>query len=426
MIRRNRKENRMIDIRKLDCGARMVMEPTDYVRSAAAGIWVRAGSSLESEEMSGISHFIEHMMFKGTEKRSARQIAEDADKIGGMSNAFTGKEATCYYMKTLSSNIYDGAEILLDMVTSSVFDESEMDKERQVILEEIKMVRDTPDDDVMDMISETVASGNSIGNSILGTPESLSGIDRDLMLDYYRNEYTCDSIVIAVSGNFDADRLAAQFDQGLSSMRSSKMINTGSKIPYHTDFRVKVRDIEQTHICMACPSISLEDDDYYAMVLLNSIFGGSMSSRLFQNIREDKGLAYSVASMNVLSSKSGFFNIYAGIAHEKVTKAIDAIKEELCLIHSEGVSDEELAMAKEQVKSSYIFGLENINSRMFNLGKNKLLLDRTIDPDDVLRSFDEVSCEDILRVAAIIGDPANYCAAAVTGIDMDLKAMVEA
>jgi len=416
----------MIDVRKLDCGVRMVMEPTDYVRSAAAGIWVRAGSSDESDDVSGVSHFIEHMMFKGTEKRSARQIAEDADRIGGISNAFTGREATCYYMKTLSSNIYDGAEILLDMVASSVFDEDEMNKERQVILEEIKMVRDAPDDDVMDIISELVASGNPIGKSILGTPESLAGIDREKMVAYYENEYSRDSIVVAVSGNFDPDRLAAQFEEGLKCLKESKDAPDMEKKPYETDFRVKVKDIEQTHICMACPSISLGDDDYYAMVLLNSIFGGSMSSRIFQNIREEKGLAYSVASMNVLASKSGFFNIYAGVAHENAPKAIEAIKEELDSIRTDGVSDEELAMAKQQVKSSFIFGLENINSRMFNLGKNKLLLDRIIDPDEALRSFDQVTKEDILRVAGIIGDPSRYCAAAVTGQDLDLKGIVEA
>ena len=425
-IRIQRRKNRtMIDIRKLDCGVRMVMEPTDYVRSAAAGIWVRAGSSHEKEEISGISHFIEHMMFKGTEKRTARQIAEDADKIGGISNAFTGKEATCYYMKTLSSNIYDGCEILIDMVTSSLFDEKEMDKERQVILEEIKMVRDTPDDDVMDMISELVASGDPIGNSILGTPESLSRIGREEMVQYYENEYSRDNIVIAVSGNFDPDRLADQFEEGLKGMKESKELPEAADLSYNTDFRVKVKDIEQTHICMACPSISLGDDDYYAMVLLNSIFGGSMSSRLFQNIREEKGLAYSVASMNVLASRKGYFNIYAGVAHENVPKAIDAIKEELDSIRTGGVTGEELAMAKEQVKSSYIFGLENINSRMFNLGKNKLLLDRIYDPDEVIRSFDLVTEENILKVAGIIGDPMRYCAAAVTGQEMDLKEMIE-
>ena len=169
----------MIKIEKLKCGTTLIMEKTDYVQSAALGIWVKAGACDETDEVSGVSHFIEHMMFKGTEKRTAREIAADVDKIGGMFNAFTGKEATCYYIKTLSSNIYQGAEILLDMITGSRFDPAEMDKERKVIYEEIKMVKDSPDDDVYDTISELVSSGNPLGRSILGTPESLAGIDRE-------------------------------------------------------------------------------------------------------------------------------------------------------------------------------------------------------------------------------------------------------
>ena len=306
----------MIEIRKLHNGATMIMEQTDFVRSAALGIWVRTGSSHETDDVSGVSHFIEHMMFKGTEKRSARQIAEDVDRIGGSFNAFTGKEATCYYIKTLSSNIYQGAEILLDMITGSRFATEEMDKERQVILEEIKMIKDTPDEDVMDEISEAVNGRNAIGRTILGTPESLAGIDRQKLTDYYRREYSRDSIVIAIAGNFDPDRLAAVFEKGLDVLNEDKPAFAPEVFPYEQEFRVKVKDIEQTHLCLATPSISLGDDRYYAFVLMNSIFGGSMSSRLFQNIREERGLAYSVASMNAFASRSGFFNIYAGVAHE--------------------------------------------------------------------------------------------------------------
>ncbi len=414
----------MIDIRQLSCGACLIMEQTDFVRSAAVGIWVRTGSSGEWDEVSGISHFIEHMMFKGTDSRSARQIAEDVDRIGGICNAFTGKEATCYYIKTLSSNIYQGAEILIDMVTRSTFDTEEMNRERNVILEEIKMVRDTPDEDVMDTISEVVNCGSDIGRTILGTPESLGGIGREEIVDYYSSHYTTDSIVIAVAGNFDPDRIAAQFDEGLARLGRRKPEHVWKDNPYRQSFSVKVRDIEQTHICLAYPTIPLGHDSHYAMVLMNSIFGGSMSSRLFQNIREEKGLAYSVASMNVSSSRSGFFNIYAGIAHDKAKEAVDAIREEILRLKKDGVTDEELTMAKEQVKSSYIFGLENVNTRMFSLGKNKLLLDRVYDPDEVLARYDAVTLSDIAAAAELIGEPADYCGAAVTGDELDLEALV--
>lgn len=415
----------MVKIEKLNCGTTLIMEKTDYVQSAALGIWVKAGACDETDDVSGVSHFIEHMMFKGTEKRTARQIASDVDKIGGMFNAFTGKEATCYYIKTLSSNIYQGAEILLDMLTGSKFDSTEMDKERQVIFEEIKMVKDSPDDDVYDTISELVSSGNPLGRSILGTPESLAGIGRDKMMGYFSDKYARDSIVVAVAGNFDENRIKEMFEDRLGVLREKKVTKLIELLPYRQSFDVKVRDIEQTHICLATPGVSLDDRRYYAFVLMNSIFGGSMSSRLFQNIREEKGLAYSVCSMNSFSSNWGFFSIYAGVAHDKAEDTLAAIKYELDTLQKSGVSDEELSMAKEQMKSSYIFGLENINSRMFSIGKNQLLLGKVYTPEEVLRGFDIVTKDDIMEAAAVIGDYSSYCGASVTGRDFDLEGLVK-
>ena len=401
------------------------MDKTDYVQSAALGIWVRTGAADENDSVSGESHYIEHMMFKGTDNRTAKEIASDVDKIGGMFNAFTGKEATCYYIKTLSSNIYAGAEILLDMLTGSRFDQEEMDKERKVICEEIKMVKDSPDDDVYDTISELVASGNPLGRSILGTPESLAGIDRAKLTAYYSEKYARDSIVIAVAGNFDEERIAELFESRLTSLREKKVTQDFTLKPYRQSFDVKVRDIEQTHICLATPGISMADDKYYAFVLMNSIFGGSMSSRLFQNIREEKGLAYTVCSMNVFSSYTGFFSIYAGVAHDKAEATLDAVRHELEMLKKDGVTAEELSMAKEQVKSSYIFGLENINSRMFSIGKNKLLLDKVYSPEEVLSEFDKVTQDDIKQAAELIGDYSSYCAASVTGTDFDLERLIK-
>ena len=346
------------------------------------------------------------------------------DRIGGISNAFTGKEATCYYIKTLSSNIYAGAEILIDMVTKSVFDTEEMDKERQVILEEIKMVKDAPDEDVYDTISELVNNASPLKMNILGSEESLMGIDRDKLRDYYQHRYSRDNIVVAVSGNFDEDKIEEVFAGKLESLNQSTPQVPLAITPYETQFCVKTKDIEQTHICMAVPSVAMTDERYYAFVLMNSIFGGSMSSRLFQKIREEKGLAYSVYSLNAFNSFAGFFNIYTGVAHDKAEEAIAAIKEELHLFAKDGVTEDELSMAKEQVKSTYIFGQENINSRMITLGKNKLLIDRVYTPEEILQGFDNVSREDILDAASIIGDMNNYCAAAVTGRDIDLEGLI--
>ena len=415
----------MVNITKLDCGATLVTEKTDFVQSAALGIWVRNGSANETPEVSGVSHFIEHMMFKGTSTRTAKEIAQAVERIGGMFNAFTGKEATCYYIKTLSSHIYQGAEILIDMLTRSNFAQEELDKERQVILEEIKMVKDTPDDDVFEMIGELVSSGNPLGNSILGTPESLAGINHDEIVKYYSDKYARDAIVIAVAGNFDEQKLIDMFNSSLMCLRESNPTVKPDLNPYRQQIEVKKKDIEQTHICLAVPGVSLDDDRRHAFNVMNSIFGGSMSSRLFQTIREEKGLAYSVASMCNSMSYWGFFNIYAGIAHEKAEETIKAIREELDKLRTDGVSDDELLMAKEQMKSGYIFGLENVNSRMFGLGKNVTLLNRVLTPEEVMANIDSVTRKDVLDAAEMIGDLSCYSGAAVTGTDFNLEELIK-
>lgn len=414
----------MVKVKKLNCGITLVSEQTDYVRSAALGIWVKSGSVFENDKNNGVSHYIEHMMFKGTENRTAKEIAEDFDKLGASSNAMTGKEATCYYVKTLSSHIYEGAEILLDMVLNSSFDPEEMDKERQVILEEYKMVKDSPDDDVYETISELVNSCNPIGKPILGTPESLAAIDRDVMVSYYRERYARDGIVVAVAGNFDEDRIISMFEDKMKDLNPELPEENHIITPYEKSFDVKKKDIEQTHFCLACPTVKYSDDLYYAFGLMNSIFGGSMSSRLFQSIREQKGLAYTVCSMNSFSTFSGFFNIYAGVAHDKLGETVREIKNELVKLAENGVTDEELSMAKEQFNSSYIFSLENTTTRMFSLGRHRLLLDRTFDVDEILGHYNDVSRNDILKAAEIIADINNYCGAAVTDNEFDFQELI--
>ncbi len=409
---------------RLGNGITLVTEKNTMLRSAALGIWVASGSVYEDDRTHGVSHFIEHMMFKGTEKRTARQIAEDMDKIGAMFNAMTGKESTCYYVKTLTSNIYKGAEILLDMVLGSTFDTVEMDKERQVILEEIKMVKDTPDDEIYDIISELVNRGNPLERSILGTPESLAGIDRTAMKGYYRNRYTRDGIVIAVAGNFDEDKIIQMFQEKMDALKEKAEPSDHKTVPYQKASCVKVKDIEQTHICLAAPGIPYDHELYHAFVLMSSILGGSMSSRLFQNIREQKGLAYNVSSMNSFSSFTGFFNIYAGVSHENAGKTILEIRRELRKMAEEGVTEEELSIAKEQVKTSNIFSLENPAALMFSLGRNKLLMNRLFSVDESLEKFSAVTRQDILRAAEMIGDLDNYCAAVITNKEMDIEELI--
>ncbi len=410
-----------IDIRKLKCGVRVIMEKIDYVQSASFGVWIRAGAIDEDKTNSGISHFIEHMMFKGTEKRSARDIAADIDKIGGQINAFTGKEATCYYVKTISSNLEKGADVILDMLNNSVFDAREMTKERKVIIEEMKMVEDQPDDLAHDKVLELVFKGNPLAKSIIGTPTSLKSISRNVMVDYRNREYTLDSIVVSVAGNFNEEELLKYLEDKFQNFAKDKKEKKSDKVLYKPSYRVIKKDIQQSHICLATKGLALEDEQYHALALLNSIMGGSMSSRLFQNIREERGLAYSVFSMASSFKDDGYFNIYAGVSHDKIKDALEGIKEELDLLDRSGVSEAELNMAKEQMKAGYIFSQENVAARMFANGKNLIILNKTYTVEDVVSAIDEVEMSHMEKVKAKICDPSNYTGVAVTDRQVDWK-----
>ncbi len=415
----------MIEIKKMNCGTRVVMEQIPYVNSVAVGIWVRAGAVDESPRTAGVSHFIEHMLFKGTETRSAKKLAEDVDNIGAQINAFTGKEATCYYIKSLATNAVAATEILLDMFLKSVFDRIELEKEKNVIYEEIKMIKDTPDEEVHDMICEMVFQDHPLGNSITGTRSSLKAMTRNSLLKYIKEEYTRDNIVIAIAGNFDKDVLCGLFEERLMALEAKKEQKTIQPTEYKPKFSVKVKDIEQTHLCMGTRSMALGDSRYYAFSCLNNIMGSSMSSRLFQNIREERGLAYTVFSMNSSFQGSGYFNIYAGIGHDKVEETMGAICDELTGLKNGGVTHEELNKAKEQLKSNYIFGLENVNGRMFSIGKNAIMLGKVLSPEEVLSKIDEVTTDAVANVSTIISDTGMYSAAAISARKISLKRLVQ-
>ena len=415
----------LTEIRTLNCGVRVVMEKIPYVQSVAIGIWVKAGAVNEEIKNAGVSHFIEHMMFKGTANRSAREIAADIDKIGGQMNAFTGKEATCYYVKVLKDSFEKGAEVLLDMLNESLFDTVEMDKERQVICEEIKMIEDQPDDLAHDTITEMIFKGNPLGNSIIGTPDSLNRIDREALVGYKEAQYTRDSVVIAVAGNIDADQVCAYLEDKFNTLQEKKSVKTDPQRPYEKDYKVIVKDIQQSHLCIATKGLKLDDPRYYAFSILNNVMGGSMSSRLSQNIREEKGLAYSVYSMTSSFSKDGYYNIYAGVSHDKIRPAIEGIKEELLLLGEKGITEEELSASREQLKSNYIFGQENVASRMFSIGKSLTLMDKVYTPEEVLRELDQVTMKEIEEVKQLICHIENYSAVAVTDKEIPLKNMME-
>ncbi|MCQ2547559.1 MAG: insulinase family protein [Clostridia bacterium] len=408
----------------LDSGVKLVMEKLEHVQSVSLGFWVKTGAVDEDQFYAGISHFVEHMMFKGTDKRSAKEIAEDADKIGGNINAFTGKEATCYYIKTLDSTWKEAGEIIIDMLENSRFDQEELDKERQVICEEIKMTEDTPDELAMDTIGEIIFDGHPFGHSVIGTPENLNRIDHKVMSDYVKATYTRDSIVIVIAGNFDEDEAIEYFNDKLLKLDETKDPRVLEEAPFERKTKVIVKDIEQSHLCLATRACSLYGPLYYELTLLSNIFGGSMSSRLFQSIREQKGLAYTVMSMKCSYASDGFFNIYAGVAHNKIQDAIDGIKEELLKLKDEGITEEELEMAKVQAKASYIFGMENVSSRMFSIGKKELFLGHDISGEEIVQMIDAVNMDGINKAIEMVSNIDEYCACLVTNSEIDLEEMI--
>lgn len=414
----------MVITKTLDSGIRLVLEQIPYVQSIAVGIWVRAGAIDEPAKHAGISHFIEHMMFKGTTARTARDIAADIDRIGGQINAFTGKEATCYYVKAIDTNYRQAADVLVDMLSDSLLDKKEMDKERSVICEEIKMTQDTPDELAHDTVASLLFRGNPLGNSIIGTPSTLKRITPNVMKNYLQKEYTRDHIVISVAGKFDEEEICAYFADKLTGLGEKKEEKVGACTAYTPSYKVITKDIEQSHLCLATKGIPLEDDRYYALSVLNNIMGGSMSSRLFQNIREEKGLAYSVYSMTGSFRDDGYYNIYAGVSHDRIKDAIVGIRQELELLGEKGITEEELYSSREQLKAAYLFGQENVSGRMFKNGKSILLNGTVKTPEMVIQGFDSVTREDIEKVKAMICDFSTYSAVVVTGKRVDLSKMM--
>lgn len=414
----------MITTRSLSNGIRIIIETMPQVQSMAIGIMVRAGAVDEQAKHSGISHFVEHMMFKGTSNRNARQIAGDIDKIGGQINAFTGKEMTCYYVKSIAKNYKKAAEVLVDMLENSIFEKTELDRERKVICEEIKMTKDAPDDLAHDTFVSNMFKGSNLGHSILGTPSSLSRITHNVMKEYVEKQYTRDSIVVSVSGNFDCDDVCDYFENNFQKLKAKKEALKWKNYKYSPFTKSQVKDIQQAHICLGTKGPTLQDEKFYDFQVLNNILGGSMSSRLFQNIREQKGLAYSVYSSSGNFSKDGYFEIYAGVNQDKIGSAIEGIEEELETLSKEPVSLEELNSSKEQLKASYVFSQENTSARMMVNGKNFILLNKVFHPEEVISGYDGVTVRSIDDIKDKICDFRNYSCSCVSNKKVDLRKLM--
>jgi len=389
----------MLNRLTLDNGVRIICEKIPHVRSVSIGVWVGAGSRNERSEINGISHFIEHMLFKGTQKRSAKEIAESIDSIGGQINAFTGKECTCYYTKTLDTHIDVAIDVLTDMFFNSIFSEKDIDIERKVVIEEISMYEDSPEDLVHDYLSETVWTNDSIGMPILGTYECLQNIDRDAILNYISQNYLPENTVIAVAGNYDENTLMDSIKRNFGNWRSDKVpVNKFSKASFNVNKKIKQKDIEQIHICLGFEGIEHGNDDLYSLLAINNVFGGGMSSRLFQKIREEMGLVYSIYSYPSSYCNAGLFTIYAGMNPEHQNTYLQLVMEEIKVLRKCGISQDELTKSKEQLKGSFILGLESTSSRMNSLGKSELLLGIINSPEEVLKKIDAVNNEKVHEI----------------------------
>jgi len=389
----------MIKKHTLDNGIRIVMEKIDYVRSASIGIWVNVGSNNENEVTNGLSHFIEHMLFKGTVNRKANEIAEDIDNLGGQLNAFTSKECTCFYVKVLDENIDEALDILSDMFFNSSFSQEEIEKEISVVIEEIKMYEDSPEDIVHDKLSEVIFSGSPMAYNILGTEKNLKTFDRTKVKKYMEENYSPSNTVISIAGSFDEQELINIIEQKFKHWENREVNHTHIESDYHRKVMGINKDLEQLHMCIGNKTIGRHDKNYHSLLVLNNLFGGTMSSRIFQEVRENKGLVYSIYSFVSNYSDSGIFSTYAGMSCDQAEDALRTILKEMVNIKNGNISEKEFIRAKQQIKGNYILSLESTSSRMSSIGRRELLYNEIIYPDEVIESINNVKMEDVLEVA---------------------------
>ncbi|MCC3371821.1 pitrilysin family protein [Cohnella sp. REN36] len=375
-------------------GLRVMIETIPTCRSVSFGIWVKTGSRHETPADNGISHFIEHMLFKGTSRHSAKEIADRFDGIGGNVNAFTSKEYTCYYAKVLDQHLPIAVDILSDMFFESQLADDELSKEKNVILEEISMYEDTPDDTVHDLASKAAYGDHPLAYSILGTAERLNAMGPQDLRRYMAQQYTVDNVVVSLAGNVGEEALEL-LERHFGRFDVHANAGTLDVPAFRSDALFHQKKTEQNHLCLTFPGCSIGDPKMYAMTLLNNAIGGGMSSRLFQEIREKRGLAYSVYSYHTSYADSGLFTVYAGTAPKQTQDVYDLTMELLNDISAQGLSEAEVTRGKEQLKGNLILSLESTSSRMNRLGKNELMLGRHLTLDQMIERIEAVTMDDV-------------------------------
>ena len=389
----------MYKCQTLKNGLTIIGEEIPYLKSISLGVWVKAGSIMETKENSGVSHFIEHMLFKGTPNRASKELAREIDNLGGVINAFTSKECTCFYVKLLDEHINIGIDVLSDMILNSRFDELDIKKEKSVILEELKMYEDSPDDLVYDLLLENIYKDHSLGMNILGDRQSLKNLKRESILDYYNEYYVPNNSIISICGNFKFEEIVKQIEEKFKTWQPKSVDTTTTKPNFNPCIVKTNKDIEQVNLAINLDAIPMTNNrEVYALSVVNNVFGGSISSRLFQKIREEKGLAYSIYSSQTLYEDCGELGIFASTSTENIQEVYKSILEEIELIRNEYISPQEIHESKEQLKGSYMLDLESTSSRMMSNGKNLLMRNKVDDEQDIIDYINAVEYDDVVKI----------------------------
>lgn len=410
----------MVYYKKLHNGIRLIVNQMSSLMSVTMGILVHTGSSAENDKEDGISHFIEHMMFKGTKKRTAFQISDDMDRIGGQMNAFTSRDMTCYYAKSTTGHAAEAFDILADLFLESTFPEDEMKKEKGVVIEEINMTEDTPDDLCLDILSRAFYGTKGYGRNILGPAENVEAFTKTDISAYMCKHYIPDNIVISMAGNIDIKLAEDLAEKYFSQMESRCCKRDEIKIELQGKSLFRHKDIEQVHIGMAFPSVKRYDKFYDATQIMNTIFGGGMSSRLFQTVREDLGLAYTVYSFVSTYAETGSLAIYAGVNSHKYEQSAEAIYKCIKDIKSKNISNEEFIRGKEQLISSSIFSQESTSSQMLLFGKEMLYNDKVYNFEERVNKISSVTLNDVLDAVELNFNDKNKASALVGAVDKPL------
>jgi len=383
-------------------GITLVCEGVPYVESATVGVWVRAGSIFEKERENGTSHFIEHLIFKGTKKRSAREISEAIEALGGELNGFTGKEYSCYYVKLPSRHLENALELLFDITNNSLFKKEDIENERNVILEEIARYEDTPDDEIHDIFIQASLNGHPLGRPIIGRKEIVSSIKRDDVLRFYKSLYTSGRMLISIAGNISfkktRDLVAKYF-----SRKGEKDLETPLDEPKIRGGIInKEKDTEQVHFCIGTKGLPATDEKRFVLSVLNTILGSGMSSRLFYEIREKRGLSYAIYSYPQSFKDCGLFVVYCGASLSNYKKVISLIMDEFKKLKNSPVNEKELNKAKEYLKGAFLLSLENTANRMERIAKEELYFKRHFSINEIMSLIDSVSSSDILELSNLL------------------------